>query len=60
MKFLGYILSSEGLQMDEEKVYTIKKWPTSCQVKNVQIFLGFVNFYRRFIYNYSELSVLLT
>jgi len=46
--------------MDEEKVYTIKKWPTSCQVKNVQIFLGFVNFYRRFIYNYSELSVLLT
>jgi len=60
MEFLEYILSPEGLQMDKKKVHTIKEWPVPRQVKDVQAFFGFANFYRRFIYNYSELSVPLT
>jgi len=59
VEFLGCILSPQSLQIDEEKVCTIKEWPVPRWVKDVQIFLGFTNFYRRFIYNYSELSVLL-
>ena len=60
VEFLGYILSPDGLQIDEDKVRIICKWPNPCQLKNVQSFLGFANFYRRFIHNYLELTVPLT
>jgi hypothetical protein len=39
--------------MDVSKVETILNWPTPRKVKDIQSFLGFCNFYRRFIYNYS-------
>ena len=58
--FLGFIVSPNGLQMDESKVQTIRDWPTPRKVKEVQSFLGFANFYRRFIANYSDMTVPLT
>ena len=60
MEFLGYLIGPKGLQMDGEKVRIIKEWPVLHRVKDVQAFLGFANFYRRFIHNYSELAVPLT
>jgi len=60
VEFLNYILSLEGLQMDEDKVQVICEWLNLYQLKDVQSFLGFANFYRRFIHNYSELTVPLT
>lgn len=60
VEYLGYILSPEGLRMAEDKVKTIREWPTPRKVKDVQSFLGFANFYRRFIYNYSDIVVPLT
>ena len=46
--------------MDSGKVQTIQDWPESHKVKDIQSFLGFANFYRCFIYNYSKLTVPLT
>jgi len=46
--------------MDESKVQTIRDWPAPRRVKDVQSFLGFANFYRRFIKGYLELSAPLT
>ena len=46
--------------MNSAKVDTIINWPTLMNVKDVQSFLGFVNFYRRFIYDYSKIAALLT
>ena len=60
IEFLGYIISTDGLQMDESKVQAIWDWPAPRRVKDVQSFLGFANFYRRFIKGYSELSAPLT
>ena len=60
IEFLGYILSPEGLTMDQAKVQTILDWPEPRRVKDVQSFLGFANFYRRFVYNFSDLTVPLT
>src|SRR5438445_4314030 len=60
VEYLGYILSPEGLSMDQAKVKVIQDWPEPRKVKNVQSFLGFANFYRRFIFNYSDIVVLLT
>ena len=60
IEFLGYIISTASLQMDESKVQTTRDWPVPRRVKDVQSFLGFANFYRRFIKGYSELSAPLT
>jgi hypothetical protein len=52
--FLGLIVSKEGIRMDPSKVATILEWQTPRTVKDVQAFLGFANFYRRFIKAYSR------
>ena len=46
--------------MAQNKVQIIQDWPEPCKVKDIQSFLGFTNFYRRFIYKYSRIVVLLT
>ncbi len=58
--FLGYIVSSEGMRMDPDKVQAVVDWPTPDSRKALQRFLGFANFYRRFIRNYSQLAAPLT
>ena len=57
---LGFILSPNGLHMAQDKVQSILDWPEPCKVKDVQSFLSFCNFYRRFIHGYSELTIPLT
>ena len=59
-EYLGYILSPDGFRMSTEKVSAITDWPTPWKVKDVQLFLGFCNFYRRFIWNYSAITVPIT
>lgn len=60
VEFLGYVVGADGLTMDMDKVNSIIKWPVPRNVKAVQSFLGFANFYRRFIRNYSKLATPLT
>ena len=60
VKFLGYIVSREGLKMDSKKVEAITSWPKPTTVKEVQSFLGFANFYRQFIAGYSAVAAPLT
>ena len=58
--YLGLIIITEGVKMNSAKVSTIVKWLTLVNIKDVQSFLGFANFYRRFIYGYSKLASPLT
>ena len=60
VNYLGFILSKDGLKMDPVKVQTIQDWPAPRKVKDIQSFLGFANFYRRFISDYSDIVVPLT
>src|SRR6266850_5573698 len=46
IKYLGFILSPEGIQMDPSKVESIQSWLEPRNVRDVQSFLGFTNFYR--------------
>ncbi len=54
--FLGYIIDNSGIQMDEGKVEAIRNWPVPTTIKELQRFLGFSNFYRRFIHKYSSIT----
>ncbi|MBW0581711.1 hypothetical protein O181_121426 [Austropuccinia psidii MF-1] len=49
VEYLGYIVSSEGLKMYQEKVQQILNWPPPRNLKALQSFLGFANFYCCFI-----------
>ena len=60
VEFLGLVVSSRGLEMCQDKVAALKDWPTPKNLREVQAFLGFANFYRRFIPNYSQIAVPLT
>lgn len=60
VKFLGYELSPGKIRMDPDKIACIKDWPTPVRVKDVRAFLGFANFYRKFIRNYGGMAIPLT
>ena len=55
-KYLGYIVTTEGIEVDSDKTAVVQKWREPATVKGVQSFLGFCNFYRRFIKNYSRVA----
>ncbi|MBW0593319.1 hypothetical protein O181_133034, partial [Austropuccinia psidii MF-1] len=54
VEYLGYVVSSDGLKMDSSKAEKILNWPQPKIIKALQSFLGFANFYRCFIKNYSK------
>ena len=60
MTLVGYIFSPASIGMDPEKIKSILQWPVPKSVKEVQSILGFANFYRKFIDNYSRLATPLT
>ena len=60
VNFLGYIISENVIEMDQEKIRTMLEWKNPTTVKEVQSFLGFANFYLPFIQGYSKLMRSLT
>ena len=60
VKYLGYILFLSGLTMSNDKVKIIQDWLEPKKVKDIQSFLCFANFYGQFIFNYSDIVILLT
>lgn len=54
VKMLGYIISTEGIATDPDKVRSIKEFPKPTKIKQIRAFLGLCNFYRKFIPNYSQ------
>lgn len=52
--FVGFIVTPNGVAMEEDRKATITEWPAPGSHRDVQVFLGFANFYRRFIENYAK------
>lgn len=56
VKFLGYKISNNGLEIDESKISCVKNYPRPTNVKEVMRFCGFANFYRKWICNFAKIA----
>ena len=55
-RYLGYILTTEGLEVDPDKVECLRDWKRPTTVTGIKSFLGFCGFYRQFIRNFGKIA----
>ncbi len=56
MDYLGLVILKDHVVMDPIKAQGVTDWLQPAKVKDVQSFIGFMNFYQRFIHNFSEIA----
>jgi len=56
VKYLGHIVSEDGIMTDPEKVSAVTNWPVPSSTKELQQFLGFIGFYRKFVKDFSKIA----
>lgn len=56
VKYIGHIVSEQGVQADPDKIDKVTNWPTPTNPDQVRSFLGFVGYYRKFIQNFSKIA----
>ncbi|GJP62245.1 hypothetical protein CLOP_g19329 [Closterium sp. NIES-67] len=60
VQFLGHMVSTQGVHVDPKKIKAIRTWKTPENVKELQQFLGFANYYNMFVPQYAKLAAPLT
>ncbi|CAI7802771.1 unnamed protein product [Closterium sp. NIES-54] len=60
LDFLGHVISSDGVEIDPKKIATIQAWHAPKKLTELQRFLGFVNYVRRFVPDTAKLTAPLT
>jgi hypothetical protein len=56
IEYLGLIVGGGEVKMDPVKVAAVRDWPAPTNLKELRAFLGFANFYRRFIKNFAKIA----
>lgn len=56
IKYLGYVVSEEGVSTDPEKIASVRDWPVPQTKKQVRSFLGFCSYYRKFVKGFSLIA----
>ena len=54
--YLGHVVGRDGVKVDPNKIKAVEKWPRPQTVTQVRSFLGFVNYFRRFIEHYADVA----
>ncbi|GJP49509.1 hypothetical protein CLOM_g8708, partial [Closterium sp. NIES-68] len=60
VQFLGHMVSAQGVHVDPKKIEAVRRWKTPENVKELQQFLGFANYYNRFVPQYEKIAAPLT
>ncbi|CAI7856815.1 unnamed protein product [Closterium sp. NIES-53] len=60
VQFLGHIVSAQGVHVDPKKIKAVRTWKTPENVKELQQFLGFANYYNQFVPQYAKIATPLT
>ena len=55
VRYLGHVVSENGVETDPDKVHALKTWPIPRNLKELKSFLGFAGYYRRFIKSYAAI-----
>lgn len=55
VRYLGHVVSRDGVQTDPEKISALKTWPVPQTLRELKSFLGFAGYYRRFVKGYSSI-----
>ena len=54
--YLGFVVNSEGIQPDPNRIKELKQWPLPCSVSELKKFIGGINFYHKFILHFSQIA----
>ena len=60
VKFLGHVISTEGIGMDPDKISAVKKIELPTNIKSLRVFLGIFFYYRKFVKNFAAIARPLT
>ena len=56
VQYLGHVISREGVAADPRKIEKVANWPEPTSTREVQQFLGFASYYRRFIKDFAQIA----
>ena len=60
VRFLGYVVSSQSIRIEDERIKAVRNWPEPKSIWDMQVFISFANFYRWFIRGFSRIVAPLT